>query len=380
MSAAALVAAGLALSVAASAPSGPSGQALALSVLLRPQLLDYEVPGHPHQVGESQVGFVLRPFLVYEHDRFLRVEAGVLLRWALAQDFGQELGAFPHAAVILTPFGPEVSLRLGSLDLRHGFHPGVLDEARYAYGRPYQRTYNQGLVAAARRDLGGDPFLPVENGAQLVAESGGLRAEVYLDWQLVDTAEHREKFAVGLLGSYRSEWLELGAQYRLLHYGGQQFTATDPLRSGGLDPKRQPTTLAVLVRLKPLRLGPISFELPLAFLHGRMIQRPGEAERQHFGLEPGLDLVGYGAVRLGYRLWLPNGDEPAFVSEDGDPVYSGPTSHRISVESRLSFGAVELAGRLDVVVPDGGGTVQTLSLLYAELRFEPELWRAARLP
>lgn len=378
MSAGLAWAAGLALA-AAPAPER-TGRALQLDVLLRPQLLDYEVPGHPLQVGESQVGLVLRPVLVYEHDRFLRLEAGALLRWAFAQDWDSELGAFPHAAVVLTPFGPELSLRLGSLDLRHGFHPGVLDETRYAYGRPYQRTYNQSLVPAARRDLGGDPALPVENGAQLVARVGGLSAEVYFDWQFVDTVEHREKFAVGVLGAYANRWLELGVQYRLLHYGGQQFTAVDRLRSSGLDPKRQPTTLAVVLRLKPLRIGPLSFELPLAFLHGRMIQRPGEPERQHFGLEPGLDVVGFDSIRLGYRLWLPDGQEARFLSEDGDPVYSGPLSHRISLESRLSFGVVDLAGRLDVVVPEGGATVQTLSLLFAEVRIGSELWQAASLP
>lgn len=368
-------------SLALSAPTpSPVGQALQLSVLLRPQFLDYEVPGHPHQVGESQVGLVLRPVLVYDFDRFLRIEAGALLRWAFAQDWDSELGAFPHVSLVFTPFGPEISLRVGSLELNHGFHPGVLDEARYAYGRPYRRTYNRSIVAAAQRDLGQDPFMPVENGLQLVAQTAGLKAEIYLDWQLIDTELHREKFAVGLLGSYTNEWLELGVQYRLLHYGGQEYTGVDRLRSSGLDPKRQPTTLAVLARLKPLSLGPIDLELPLSFLHGRMIQAPGQAERLHFGFEPGLDLVGFDSIRLGYRLWLPDGDAPRFLSEDGDPVYSGPRSHRVTLETRLSFGVVDLAGRLDVVVPEGGATVQTLSLFFAELRIEPELWRSSPLP
>lgn len=363
-----------------SASPAMTAQTLHLSVQLRPQILDYEVPGHPHTVGQSQVGFVLRPVLVYEYDRHLRLEAGAVLRWAFAQDFDAELGAFPHAAIVLTPFGPELSLRLGSLDIHHGFHPAVVDETRYAYGRDYERSYNRSLVPAAQRDLGGDPFMPVENGAQLIAAAGDFRGEIYLDWQLIDTREHREKFALGLLGEYRGRWLDLGVQYRVVHYGGQEFTAVDPLRSGGLDPKRQPSTLAVNLRLKPLRLGPTALELPISFLHGRMIQRPGEDSRIHFGLEPGIDFIALDMLRLGYRLWLPNGDEARFLSEDGDPVYSGPLAHRIVFESRLSFGVVDLLGRLDLVVPKGSSTVQTLSLFFAEVHLEPELWSTRRLP
>jgi hypothetical protein len=355
-------------------------EALQLSVVLRPQILDYEVPGHPHTVGESQVGFVLTPKLIYAHDRFLRVEAGALLRWAFAHDADSELGAFPQLALVLTPFGPDVSLRLGSLDLRHGFHPGVLDEQRYAYGRGYEKNYNRSIAESAARDLGGDPFLPVENGAQLIARAAGLTAEVYLDWQLTDTELHREKFAVGLLGAYESRWLDFGVQYRLVHYGGQQFTATDVARVSGLDPKRQPGTLAITARLKPLRLGPTRLELPLAFLHGRMIQVPGEEARLHFGFEPGVDVWAFDQIRVGYRLWLPDGDQARFLSEDGDPVYSGPLSHRVSLETRMSFGVVDLVGRLDLVIPKDSDVVQTLSLFFAEVKLEPELWSSSRLP
>jgi hypothetical protein len=303
-----------------------------------------------------------------------------VLRWAFAQDFESELGAFPHAALVFTPFGPQISLRFGSLDIHHGFHPGVLDETRFAYGRDYERSYNRTIVPAARRDLGGDPFLPVENGVQIVARAGGFRTEAFLDWQLTDTIEHREKFAVGLLGSYRSRWLELGVQYRVVHYGGQEFTSVDQLREDGLDPKRQPSTLAVNLRLKPLVLGPLALELPLSFLHGRMIQTPGEDSRIHFGIEPGLDIWALDMLRLGYRLWLPDGDQARFLSEDGDPVYSGPLSHRISIETRLTVGVVDLIGRLDLVVPKESDTVQTLSLFYAEVRIEPELWNSRPLP
>lgn len=356
------------------------GQALHLIGELRPTLVDYELPGHPRQVGRGHTGTIGTLALRWTYEERIRIEAGVLARLAFAHDFQDELGAFPLLSVTLTPFGPWASLRLGSLNIRHGFHPAVLDEDRYAYGRNYEETYNRSLVPEARQDLGGDPFMPVESGAQLVVDLEPIHAELYLDWQLLETTEHREKFAVGVLAEYRGHWVDAGFHYRLVHYGGQQFTQLVEARRLGLDAKRQPTSLAAFITPKPLHLGPLRLELPVTFLQGRLVQTPGGREASHRGLELGADVWLYDALRLGYRVWLPKDGVALDISEDGDPTYSGPRSHRATVQLVSVYGPAELSGRLDLVFAEGSDKVQYLTVTTLTFRFEPELWVDTPLP
>lgn len=356
------------------------GQGLHLVAALRPTLIDYELPGHPRQVGRGHTGTIGSLALRWTYDERIRIEAGVLARLAFAHDFVDELGAFPLLSVTLTPFGDLVSLRLGSLDIHHGFHPALLDEDRYAYGRNYEETYNRSLVPEARQDLGGDPFMPVESGAQLRVDLDPVHAELYLDWQLLETLTHREKFAVGVVTEYRGRWLDAGFQYRLVHYGGQQFTQEVEVRRLGLDAKRQPTSLAAFVRAKPLSIGPLRLEVPVAFLQGRVIQAPGQREASHRGLELGVDVWLLDALRLGYRLWLPKDGVALDLSEDGDPTYSGPRSHRASIGLVSVYGPAELSGRLDLVFAEGSSKVQYLTVTTLTFRFEPLLWVDAPQP
>jgi hypothetical protein len=224
----------------------------------------------------------------------------------------------------------------------------------------------------ARRDLGRDLAMPVEHGAQLVYALPWLRAEAYVDWQLLETASHREKFAFGALAEARSRWGDAGAQVRVVHYGGQRFTALDEVRRLGLDPKRQPTTFAVFARPR-LALGPVLLEAPVTFLAGRAVQAPGERERAHRGLEVGADLRLPDVGRLGYRLWLPAGGRAAFLGEDGDPVYAGPPSHRAVLELVTPLGVAELRSRLDLVFAEGAEKVQYLLVGALAFRWEQAL-------
>lgn len=362
------------------APASAEEQTLAARLLLRPTLIDYELPGHPLWTGRTGSGTLGAASLVWSFGRVFTAEAGVLGRLPFAHNFEDEAGAFPILAFTVSPFGPWLSLRFGSLDIRHGFHPAILDEQLYAYGRSYQEAYNRSLVPEAQRDLGGDPFMPVENGAQLRLALDPFFAEVYLDWQLLETEAHREKFAVGVLGEYQSRWVDAAFQMRLNHYGGQLFTRQDPIRAAGLDPKRQPTTFGFLLRPRPVAEEAITLELPLAFILGRVAQAPGEPERRHQGFEAGADLWLFSMVRLGYRFWYPDGGRPGWVSEDADPVYLGPTSHRASVELRTSHGIVDLGGRLDLVFARGTDKVQYLTVSTLTFRFEPVIFSTASLP
>ena len=342
------------------------GQALKARLVLRPIVLDYELPGHPNQIGRGHAGMIGSGSLLWSYDDFVEVEAGAMARLPFALDFDEELGAFPILAVTVAPFGPWLTLRLGSIDIEHGHHPALLDEDRYRYGRPYQELYNRSIEVM--REVGDDPFLPVENGFQLRAVTEWVRAEVYLDWQLLETEEHREKFAVGVLARFESRWLEAGFDYRLVHYGGQLFTNVRQ----GPDPKRVPNGLAVFLQPR-LQLDWFEGDLYGAFVFGR-------APDAHYGFEAGADVTLFSLGRLGYRVWLPKGGEAKYVSEDGDPIYSGPRSHRAIFGLFGRYGAIEIAGRLDLVFAEGADKVQYLTVTTATFVWEPLIYADVRYP
>lgn len=355
------------------------GEALVAEVSLRPLLLDYELPGHPRAVGVGHVGVLGDAALRWRYDRRIEVLAGVRGRLPFAFDLGTEAAAYPLFAVLLRPFGELATLRLGVLEHRHGFHPAVIDEARYGYGRPLEETYNRSLVEQARQDLP-DLAIAAETGGQLILTTGGVRAEVFLDWQLLENEDHREKFAVGVLASYAHRWVEASFQYRLVHYGGQRFTQRVEARRLGLDAKRQPTTLALTLTPKPLDLGWLKVALPTAFVNGRVVQSPGEPESSHWGLEVGADVTLFEMLTLGYRLWLPDGNQARWVSEDGEPVYAGLRSHRARVALAQTLGPARIVGRLDLVFADGADKVQYLTVTALELDWSTPIFVDPPLP
>ncbi len=357
------------LSASSSAENG-----LRLKLAWTSILLDYELPGHSQVVGSGHAGNVLRLTLTYRLNRFLAFEGGVLGRLPFAHNFSSEIGAFPLLSVSLWPFGEALVLRLGSLETNHGFHPALVDEALYTYGRNLEELYHRSLLPRARPEVGRDPFLPVENGAQIQATLGPVSADFFLDWQLLETREHREKFAVGALLGYKSRFIDASAQFRLVHYGGQRYTAVDPSRRDGLDNKRQPTSFALTATPRPVDVGPFCLELPLSFVAGRVVQEAGGKEERHHGFEGGLDLVFFDSLRLGYRLWLPDDNQSRFVSEDSEPVYAGPRSHRARVLLKTQHGIAELAGRLDLVFAKGENKVQYLTVTTLRIHIEKLLW------
>lgn len=368
-------------SSADSRPDWAFGDALRFRVDVRPTLLDYELPGHPRLVGVGHVGVVGDAVLDWTLHPRVTVGVGVRGRLPFAFDVGEEAAALPVFYVALKPLASDLAtLRFGTLDHDHGHHPALLDQARYGYARPVPDNYNRGILDAAQRTFGHEFFLPAEHGGQLILQTGGLRAEVYLDWQLLETAEHREKFAVGVLAAYTHRWGDASFQYRLVHYGGQRFSQRDPIRAMGLDEKRQPTTLVVTLAPRPVKLDWLEITLPAAFVNGRVNQTPGASESSHWGVEVGLDARLFSLVRLGYRLWLPDGNTAAFVSEDGDPVYAGPRSHRAILGLSQTIGPAEIEGRLDLVFADGADKVQYLTVTTVRFQWEWWLFRSAEAP
>jgi hypothetical protein len=350
--------------------------AIRLKLELIPRLNDYGLPYHPLLKGETQAGTIGRAKLVWTYDRHLEIEAGVLGRVPFALNIGPEAGALPILALTLHPFGRELLIRFGSLDIHHGYHPAIVDEKRYDYGRDYQAAYNRSLLPIAQRNLGGDPFMPAEHGGQIIAEIGSARVEGFLDWQLIETAQHREKFAVGLLGSAPHPFGELGLQFRLIHYGGESYTQSDPLRASGLDPTRQFPTLGITERIELFSERSWTLDVPLAFVRGHVVQAPGQAAAWQSGFEAGIDLGLFELARVGYRLWLPIERSYGFTSEDADPVYAETRSHRAIFSMRVPYGAATLAGRFDLIFPQDFHQVQYELVSMLAFSFETVLWKS----
>jgi hypothetical protein len=372
----AIVALGLSPRAARSEP-----QQIRFHLELEPRLLDYGLPYHPTVKGETQVGTIGRATFVWSFAEVLAIEAGVLGRLPFAHNIKAEVGALPILALVIHPFSEEITMRFGSLDIRHGYHAAIVDEARYGYGRSYQAAYNRGLSPDAQRDLGGDPFLPAEHGIQMIAKGEVARAEGFLDWQLLETDKHREKFAVGLLGEVEQPWMKLGLQFRLVHYGGELFTRTDPIRFAGLDPVRQPVTGAITLRLLPSQAfgwfeGVLRLELPFAYIRGRVIQEPGAPPANQSGVEAGADLFLFDFARAGYRFWQPIDRAYGFLSEDGDPIYAERRSHRAIVALSTKHGPAALEARLDLVFADEAKQVQYETLTVLRFDLDVEVWGA----
>ena len=360
--------------VAGASPAAPFSPSISVETRLVSLLFDSDYPGHPRATALGHAGIVGDLATVWSLTPALTVRAGATVRLPFALQLTPEAQAFPLVALELRPAGDLLLLRFGSLDRDHGFHPALTDEARYVYGRNYETLYHQSVPDAARRPIGDDPFLPVENGAQARLAWGDLSAELFVDWQLLETRTHREKFAVGFLASYTLGRIEAGVQGRLVHYGGQRFTLEDPIRAAGLDPKRQPMTGAVLLTGTLVRTKTLSVTIPLALLGGRAVQSPGAETLTHRGLELGADLKYLDFLRLGYRLWLPKAGRDRYLGEDGDPVYAGRRSQRAILETGLELEAVRLSGRLDLIFARGESRVQYRTTTLLTLRWEELLF------
>jgi len=339
---------------------------LDLEVLLH----DYGFPGHPSAVGHSGLGTILRPSLELRPYEGVRVIAGAAVRLPMSLSFEEEVGALPVFALELSPL-PYTTLRLGSLDPVHGFHPAISDELRQRYGRDLSEAYLRPLPnqpPGDGRGLGGDPWMPGEHGASLRFRSTILRAEAFLDWQLLETASHREKFAVGLLAELSVAIFELGAQLRLDHYGGERYTRSDPSRFRGEDPVRQPLSLAGTLGVLVLDLPALKIRLRGAVLAGRVLEHTTAPARTRVGFEPGVDLTAFELITLGYRGYFTK--NAGSLSELGDPIYRQAGAQRVSVAGRLEVGPVELRSGLDLVFPHHTREVQYIFATTALLHLE----------
>ncbi|MFO0727725.1 MAG: hypothetical protein U1E65_28355 [Myxococcota bacterium] len=343
--------------------------ALEVDVLLH----DYGLPRHPLTTGKSGLGTILRPTVELRPIPEARFILGAAVRVPMSLRFEDEVGALPIVALELVPL-PYTRLRLGSLDILHGFHPAISDEILQRYGRDLSEAYLLPLPNKPPNDarkLGQDPWMPGEHGGSIRVDTPHLAGEVFLDWQLLETADHREKFSVGGLLSARLWILEASLQARVDHYGGERYTRADPIRFAGQDPVRQPMSFAAGLRVEAVRAGPVAIDLLGTALGGKVLDTTAAPAKARYGGELGLDLGLYERVTIGWRGFFAK--DVGRFSELGDPIYDQAGAERLKLGLRQTVGPIELVGGLDLVFPHGIHEVQYIFSTAAKLRIEADL-------
>ena len=129
---------------------------------------------------------------------------------------------------------PIVALRLGTTRQRFVF--GTLDYRDSRNGVGPDRTTPHGLL----------PPLALETlwftrayeaGVQWLARTGRHTHDVWFDYQIGNTSEHREKFDTGVVGRARIVGpVAVGYQFHMVHHGGQQFDGGPVSDSIGFGP------------------------------------------------------------------------------------------------------------------------------------------------
>jgi hypothetical protein len=117
-------------------------------------------------------------------------------------------------------------LRVDLHGAHHRFILGTLDTARRREGIGPDLSGPHGLLPPLQQDtLAFDRRN--EAGIQWLIESGTIRQDLWVNWQQLNTSEHREAFDAGLNGRFRLGPLPLSLLYQahIVHHGGQLFDA-----------------------------------------------------------------------------------------------------------------------------------------------------------
>lgn len=116
---------------------------------------------------------------------------------------------------------PVISLRVGSDRGRLVF--GTLETVRRAEGIGPDVTTPHGLLPPVQIETFSFTR-PYENGLQWILDTDAVKNDLWLDWQKLNTPEHREELEAGTAGRVRLDgpfWA--GLQIHVVHHGGQLY-------------------------------------------------------------------------------------------------------------------------------------------------------------
>jgi len=241
------------------------------------------------------------------------------------------LGAFQRLFVEFRP-GGNAAVRFGLFAQERAGSSSPVDHAlpivTLDLGSPHQRFIVGTLDPNSPRSFGPDrttphgllPPLAVETlwftrayeaGIEWLVNADRIRQDAWLDYQLENTAEHREKLDAGVVGRARIGGpVYAGYQFHIVHHGGQQY-ATGPVSDSlGFAP-----SLVVEGPLGGLDLASAEVFVLAAF------DRPDRFAATNPTLEGHAVFVRLAAETRGWRGHLIAWRGHDFNHEDGDPNY-----------------------------------------------------------
>jgi hypothetical protein len=168
---------------------------------------------NPFREGETILGTAFSVAVVFEVNDRVRVSLGGFgnLKFGADEDDAFEI---VRPVVALTITGKRSSFVFGTLETpRVGEPPGP------------DRTGPHGLLPPLQREtLAFDR--PYEAGLQWTFSGTTLRHELWINWQRLNTPEHRERFDAGATGEVRlAKALSVPFQLHVVHQGGQLFAS-----------------------------------------------------------------------------------------------------------------------------------------------------------
>lgn len=250
---------------------------------------------NPFREGETIFGAAPRVCgIVHLNDR-VDLELGVTGNHLFGGDDGFE---FVRPVVALTLRGKRSAFTFGTLAV-----PRVDPAAGPDHGGPHRL-----LPPLQRETL--SFTRPYEAGLQWTFTGERLTHDVWINWQRVITAEHRERFDGGAAGELRlGRGFAMPFQLHVEHEGGQLF-ASGAVRDSAA------AALGIAVRGTPARLDSAAIEL--FALASRYVPDRSRPDRSRDGAA---FLGRASAARSGWRghLLFWRGDD--FVKEEGDPNY-----------------------------------------------------------
>lgn len=214
----------------------------------------------------------------------------------------------------------------------HRFVFGTLETARRDEGPGPDRTTLHGLLPPLQRE---DLIFtrPLESGVQWLVGGGRVRSDLWLNWQRLNTPEHRELLDAGLAGEVRIAGpFGLGWQSHVVHHGGQLYhegTVADSVAYG----------LGLIARGRPGRfLDQASLEL-----YGLLASDVPDREVSSATTSGSGVFLRLAAEHAAWRSHLIAWSGNDFVKAEGDPNYLSLSEDGEVRKTSRSYGEFGLA-------------------------------------
>jgi hypothetical protein len=173
-------------------------------------------------------------------DRF-RIQLGLIAEKAYGSDPGFDR-VDPWIQLMWQPV-QSLSVVFGDLDVPHYYLPALFYPNNY-----FEQNASRFLPAIPQlKSVPSNYFTQFthEDGAQVIVKKPNRYEDLFFNYEMQDTTEHNEKFALGFVHRNNWKWLYLNYQAHWLHYGGQNSqhpveTRNDVAQALGLEGEFHP--------------------------------------------------------------------------------------------------------------------------------------------